>query len=111
MLETPKRVQMHFTDVSAEASLPERVSNSILKVHKVLVVDSQQISTVEIQISFHKHITKSLLLGLLLVPSVSDKRGVFRDLPDQKAHLIYETFNINNCRVIDATYRLNINFL
>lgn len=66
------------------------------------MVDPQQISAVEIQISFHKHITESLLLSLLLVPSVADKWGVFRDFPDQKAHLIYETCNINNCRVKDA---------
>lgn len=62
--------------------LPERVSNSIMKVDKFVVVDPQQISTVEIQVSFHKHITESLLLGLLLVPSITDKRGVFCDFPD-----------------------------
>lgn len=79
MLETPRNANV----LSAEApDLPECVSNSILKVHKVFMVDPQQISAVEIQISFLKHITESLLLSLLLVPSVADKRGVFRDFPD-----------------------------
>lgn len=98
MLESLRSVQMYLIDASAEAWLPERVSDSIVKVHKVVMVDPQQISTVEIQISFLKHIAESLLLGLLLVPSVADKRGVFCDFPHQKSHLIYETFN-NNFRV------------
>lgn len=99
MLETLKCAN------NASAPLPERVSNSIMKVDEVFVVDPQQISAVEIQVSFHKHITESLLLGLLLVPSVTDKRGVFRDFPDQKAHLIYKTFTISNCKAKAAHVR------
>lgn len=69
-----------------QSDLPESVSNSILKIDKVFMVDPQQVAAVEIQITFHEHVTESLLLCLLLIPGVANERGAFSYLPHQKAH-------------------------
>lgn len=68
-------------------SLPESVANSILKVHKVLVIKPKQISSVEVQVAFSQHIAKPLLLSLLLVASVPDEGRPLSNLSHQKSRL------------------------
>lgn len=69
------------------ACLPERVSNPIMKIDKVFLVDFQQVAAVEIEISFHKHVSESFLFRLLLVSSVTNKRRLDGDFPNQQSRL------------------------
>lgn len=69
------------------ASLPESVSNPILKVDKVFMVDFQQVATVEIEITFNKHLLESFLFGLLLISSVTHKWRLTGDFPNQQSRL------------------------
>lgn len=67
--------------------LPESVANSVLKVHKLFVIEPQQISSVEVQVAFFQHVAKPLLLSLLLVASVANKRRPLGNLSHQKSSL------------------------
>lgn len=54
-------------------NLPERVADSILEVHKVLVVEPKQIARVEVHVALLQNVVEPLLLRLLRVASVPDK--------------------------------------
>lgn len=75
------------------AILPESVTNPILKVHKVLVVQSKQIARVEVQVTFLQHITEPLLLSLLLVTSVPNKRRSPSDPAHQKSCVTWQNIH------------------
>ena len=65
-------------------SVPECVSNTILKVDEVVFIDLHQVSAVKVQISFLENITNSLLLRLFFVLGVADKRSDVCDLRHQQ---------------------------
>lgn len=67
--------------------LPESVANSILKVHKVVVIKPKQISSVEVQVTLFQYVTKPLLLSLLLVASIPNKGRPLSDPSHQKSRL------------------------
>lgn len=67
--------------------LPESVTNSILKVNKVLVVKPKQIASVEVDVAFFQYIVKSFLLSLLLVTSIPNKGRSLSNLSHQKSCL------------------------
>lgn len=66
---------------------PESVTNTILKVNKVLVVKPKQIAGVEVEVAFFQNVTKPFLLSLLLVPSVPNKWRPPSNLSHQKSRL------------------------
>lgn len=68
---------------------PEGVADSVLEVDKVLVVDAQQIAGVEVQIAFFQDVTKPLLLSLLPVSGVADKRRPLCHLSHQESRLAW----------------------
>lgn len=80
------------------ASLPESVSNPIMKVDKVFMVDFQQVAAVEIEIAFNKHIAESFLFRLLLISSITRKWRLDGDFPNQQSRL--------TCKII---YKVHIN--
>lgn len=68
-------------------SIPECVTYTILKVNEVVVINSHQVATVEVKISFFENVTKPLPLGLCLILGVADKRGNVCDLRHQQSGL------------------------
>lgn len=54
-------------DLLCQGGLPKCIPYTILKVNEVVFVNPHQVSTVEVHISFHSNISKSLLLGLLFI--------------------------------------------
>lgn len=92
-LKTTKLTDQHKMSHNS----PESVANSVLKVHKVLVIKPKQISGVEEQVAFFQHITKPLLLSLLLVASVPDKGRPLSNLSHQKSRLTWQkdTWNMS----------------
>lgn len=75
---------------STQFSVPERVTYTILKVNKVVVIDPHEVSAVEVKISFLQNITKSFPLRLLLVLGVANKRSNVCDLRHQQSCLTLE---------------------
>lgn len=59
---------------------PEGVSNAVLKVDESFTVYHKKVTTVEVKVSFHKHVLQLLLLCLLLVLGVANERRSFSDL-------------------------------
>lgn len=74
--------------------VPECVTDSILEVDKVVLINPKQITCVEVQVSLFKYITEPLLLCLLLVPSVANEWRPLRYLPHQQSCLTWWT---NTC--------------
>lgn len=90
--------------------LPERVTYTVLKVNEVVLVDSHQVTTVEVKISFSENIPKSLPLGLLLILGVADKRGNVSDLRHQQSRLTWRTatrFAAALCELSRPTRRIS----
>lgn len=53
---------------------PESVSNSILKVDEIVVIDGHQVAAVEVKVSFLEDIMQLLLLSLLQVSRITSER-------------------------------------
>lgn len=61
---------------------PESVSHSILKVDEVILLNAQQVTSVEVQVSFPQDVMQPLLLRLLQVSHIPRERshqGYFRN--------------------------------
>lgn len=53
---------------------PECVSNAILKVDEVVIIDAQQVTGVEVHVSLLENVVELLPLGLLQVSQVTRER-------------------------------------
>lgn len=55
---------------------PKSVSNPILKVDEIVFIDAQQVTSVEVQVSFLVDIMQPLLLSLLQVSYITTERRI-----------------------------------
>lgn len=53
---------------------PESVSDSILKVDEIFIIDGHQVATVEVKVSFLEDIMQLLLLSLLQVSCITSEQ-------------------------------------
>jgi len=64
-----------FKGAGGRENSPERVSDSVLEIYKVLVVKAEQVAGVEVEVAFLQDVGEPLLVRLLLVPRVARERG------------------------------------
>lgn len=69
------------------SSLPESVSHSVFETDEIVLILSHQVSSVEVSVSFDKHVSEDLLLRELFVSSVSEERTLTADLRQQQPRL------------------------
>lgn len=68
---------------------PESVSYSILKVDETFLIDAEQVTRVEVGVSFLVDIMQLLLLGLLQVSCVTSERRFRRYFTHQESRLTF----------------------
>lgn len=64
--------------------LPEGVSHSVSEADEVVLVLSHQVSSVEVSVSFDKHVSQDLLLRQLFAASVTEEGTLTADLRQQQ---------------------------
>lgn len=67
--------------------LPESVADSVLKVHKLFVIEPKQVARVEVQVALLQHVAQPLLLCLHLVAGVADERRPLCNFSHQESCL------------------------
>lgn len=68
-------------------SLPESVADSVLKVHKLFVIEPKQVARVEVQVALLQHVAQPLPLRLQLVAGVADERRPLSNSSHQESRL------------------------
>lgn len=66
---------------------PERVSDSILKVEEIVFIDAQQVTGVEVHVSFLVDVMQLLLLSLLQVSRITVERRIHCYFTNQESRL------------------------
>ena len=69
-LRFTERFKLHGTETQ-----PERVSDSIVKIDEILLIDPQQVASVEVHVSFLEDVVQLLLLCLLQVSGITTERS------------------------------------
>lgn len=82
-----KLKQLQLKNKDPPKNSPESVAYSVLEVDKVVPVDAEQIASVEVQIAFFQDVAEPLLLRLLLVSGVPNKRRPIRNFSHQESRL------------------------
>lgn len=52
---------------------PECVSNTIVEVHEIILIDAQQVASVEVQITFLEDVMQLLFLSLIQVSHITNE--------------------------------------
>lgn len=67
--------------------LPERVSDSILKVEEIVFIDAEQVTSVEVHVPFLMDVMQLLLLSLLQVSRITAERRIHCYFTNQEPRL------------------------
>jgi len=71
------------------SELPESVSHAVLEVDESLLIDHEEVATVEEHVTFDQDVPQDLPLCLLEIARVAVERGVLGDLHDQQPRLTF----------------------